>query len=212
MSKRKYARCTETMHPNAIPFARFVHDMSKEGLPVTRAMAIKWAISAYKREALIRKGANIRAADAARSLKKKTEITRKAIGFVDGTASITDRDAEAFYETGLSMVVGHLCRSRSGTYDYEKESGVFVCVTSASSVRHAGCRGVQKRILEALSDGDMTANAIARDKGIDASSVRNNLNNMRRAGLVEGCGREKTAKRGKPQIVWRIKEANHTVV
>jgi hypothetical protein len=212
--KREYVRQSESLHPNAVEFASLVHDFHKEGKTVTRAVAIKWIISSYKREALIRYGANRRATDAIRAGNvagnrevKREQITRVAVSFSRDGSTITERDAEAFFDTGLCVVMQRLVSSRAGTYVYDKNSKTFVPIAASKVASKSRNNGVVRKILLALSEDDLTASAISEKCCVDVISVRNNLNGLRRAGAVEQVGKQKGKGRGRTQIVYRLKEA-----
>lgn len=212
--KREYVRQSESQHPSAVEFSAFVHQLHAEGKPVTRALAIKWIISSYKREALIRSGAKHRATTAIRAQlhagdreRKLEELTRSAVSFSRDGATITEKEAEAFFDTGISVVMQRLVSSRSGTYVYDKDGKVFVPVLASTGISKRKNVGVVRKILTALSEADSTAAQIASRCSVDVGSVRNNLNRMRRSGSVEQAGKQPGRGRGKTQIVWRLKEA-----
>jgi hypothetical protein len=212
--KREYVRQSESQHPSAIEFAAFVHKFHADGRPVTRAMAIKWIISSYKREALIRSGARHRATTAIRAevnagdrIRKREELTRSAVSFSREGATITEKQAEAFFDTGISVVMQRLVSSRAGTYVYDKDAKAFVPVTASNGVSKRKNVGVVKKILSSLSEGELTAAGIAKQCSVDVGSVRNNLNRLRRSGAVEPAGKQPGLGKGKTQIVWRLKEA-----
>jgi hypothetical protein len=211
--KREYVRRSESLHPNAIEFSAFVHKMHGQGKRVTRSTAIKWIISSYKREALIRYGANERATTALRaeqiagdSRRKRKGLTRSAILFSRDGSTITEKEAEAFFDTGISVVMQRLVHSRAGTYLYDKVLKEFGPISSTSTALRARSVGVNKKILSALSEGDMSAGVIAQKYGLDVCRVRNNLNQLRRAGAVDRAGKQKGTGRGKTQIIYRLKK------
>lgn len=211
--KREYVRQSESQHPSAIEFSAFVHKLHAAGKPVTRAMAIKWIISSYKREALIRFGARQRATSAIRAeinagdrIRKREGLTVSAVSFSREGATITEKQAEAFFDTGISVVMQRLVSSRAGTYSYDKDSKVFVPVNASNGVSRRRNVGVVKKILSALSDGELTAAGIAGRCSVDVCSVRSNLNRLRRSGAVEAAGKHHGRGKGKTQIVWRLKE------
>lgn len=212
--KRAYVRMSESMHPHAIEFPAFVNAMHGEGKSVTRAMAIKWIISSYKREALIRFGANRRATDAVRAqqvagekIRKQEGLTKSAVAFAHNGCTITEREAEAFYDSGIAVVMQRLVGSRASTYVYDRASQLFVPVAVTNEPSRNRSPGVVKAILSALSEDDCTAADIAAKWGVDVNSVRCILNRMRRAGSVESSQKRKGVGRGSTQLVWRLKEA-----
>jgi hypothetical protein len=213
--RREYVRQSESQHPNAVEFSTFVHRLHSEGKQVTRALAIKWIISSYKRESLIRFGARQRATSAIRAEanagdrpRKREELTKSAVSFSREGATITEKQAEAFFDTGISVVMQRLVSSRAGTFAYDKDAKAFVPVLALNGgVSNRKNVGVVQKILAALSEGDLTADEIASRCSFDVGSVRNNLNGMRRAGSVERAGKKSARGRGKKQIVWRLKEA-----
>lgn len=211
--KREYVRQSESQHPSAIEFSAFVHKLHSENKPVTRAMAIKWIISSYKREALIRSGARHRATTAMRAKEragerqiKREELTKNAISFAREGATITEKEAEAFFDTGISVVMQRLVGSSAGTYVYDRDAKVFLPVIASTGISKCKNVGVVRKIISALAEGDLTAADIAAKCFVDVGSVRNNLNRMRRAGSVEPAGKQPGQGRGKTQIVWRLKE------
>jgi hypothetical protein len=202
------------MHPNATEFAAFVYQAHKQGNPVTRSMAIKWIISSYKREALIRFGAKKRATHAHRAQQlagdrpmKRESMTDSAIAFSSNQSSITEKEAEAFLDTGISEVMNRLVQSRAGTYVYDRQEKVFLPNGVSKHTVKSRSFGVVRKILTTLSISDLTAAEIAERCCIDVSSVRNNLNHLRRAGSVEAASKNRCGGKGKSQIVWRIKQA-----
>jgi hypothetical protein len=212
--KRGYVRQSESQHPSAIEFSAFVQKLHEDGKPVTRAMAIKWIISSYKREALIRFGAKKRASEAIRHQKsagdrprKQESMTISAVAFSRDGYSITEREAEAFLDTGISAVMQRLVQCRAGTYVYDRNDKVFVPTAASKDVYKRRNTGVVSKILNTLSGGDMTASEIAEQCLVDVGSVRNNLNRLRRAGTVEESRKQKQNGRGNSQIVWRLREA-----
>jgi transposase len=185
------------------------------GKSVTRAIAIKWIISSYKREALIRFGANRRATDALRAqqiagerARKQEWLTRSAVAFAHNGSTITEREAEAFFDSGISVVLQRLVCARASTYVYDKASRLFVPVAVSNGPSCNRSPGVVKAILATLSEEDCTASDIASKWGVDVNSVRCILNRMRRAGSVEPSEKRKGTGRGSAQIVWRLKEAS----
>ena len=212
--KRCYVRQSESQHPSAIEFAAFVQKLHDDGKPVTRAMAIKWIISSYKREALIRFGAKKRASEAIRYQKadggrprRQEPMTISAVAFSRDGSSITEKEAEAFLDTGISAVMQRLVQCRAGTYVYDRAEKIFVPTAASHCVHRRRNTGVVSKILDALSQGDLTASEIAGVCLVDVGSVRNNLNRLRRAGTVEESRKQKGSGRGNTQIVWRLKEA-----
>jgi hypothetical protein len=212
--KRQYVRQSESQHPSAIEFSAFVNKLHAEGKQVTRAMAIKWILSSYKREALIRSGARHRATTAIRAdinsgerIRKREDLTSSAVSFSREGATITEKQAEAFLGTGISVVMQRLVSSRAGTHVYDKDAKVFVPVTASNGVSRRKNVGVVKNILLALSERQLTAVGIAERCSADVGSVRNNLNRLRRSGHVEQACKQPGRGRGKAQIVWRLKEA-----
>lgn len=212
--KREYVRQSESQHPSAVDFSVFVHNLHAEGKPVTRAMAIKWIISSYKREALIRSGARVRATAAIRAevnagdrIRKREALTRSAVSFSREGATITEKQAEAFFDTGISVVMQRLVSSRAGTYVYDKDAKVFVPVIASNGVSKCKNFGVVRKILSALSEGDLTASGIAKQCSVDVGSVRNNLNSLRRSGQVEPAGKQRGLGKRRKEIIWRLKEA-----
>jgi hypothetical protein len=211
--KREYVRQSESLHPNAMEFSAFVHELHKQGMLVTRAVAIKWIISSYKREALIRHGANRRATSAIRSGHlagerniKRECITKVAVSFSRDGSTITEKEAEAFFDTGICVVMQRLVSSRAGTYVYDKASKTFSPASASSVPSRRRNVGVVQKILSALSGSELTAVGISERCSVDPGSVRNNLNQLHRAGLVEQVGKQKGQGRGKTQIVYRLKE------
>jgi len=211
--KRDYVRQSESLHPSAVEFSLFVHNLHEQGKHVTRAVAIKWIISSYKREALIRYGANRRATSAIRAGHvagdrqiKREGLTKSAVSFSRDGSTITEKDAEAFFDTGISVVMQRLVSSRAGTYVYDKSSKIFLPVSASNVASKRRNVGVVRKILSALSEADLTAEGVAEKCSVDVHSVRNNLNGLRRAGCVEHAGKQKGKGRGKTQIVYRLKE------
>jgi DNA-binding transcriptional ArsR family regulator len=213
--KREYVRQSESQHPSAIEFSSFVHKLHEKGQPVTRAMAIKWIISSYKREALIRSGARKRATDSIRAdrdaggkQRKQEQTTRMAVAFTRDGATINESQAEAFVDSGISVVLQRLVSCRAGTYVYDKDSKLFLPVSICCVASEGRNVGVVRKILSALSEGDLTAAGISERCSVDVGSVRNNLNRLRKAGAVEQVGKERGQGPRKTQIVYRLKEAD----
>lgn len=212
-NKRAYVRASETMQPHAIEFAAFVNQMHRDGKSVTRALAIKWIISSYKREALIRFGANRRATDAVRSQcaaggkqKKREGLTKQAIAFSREGSTITEKEAEAFIDSGISVVLQRLVAARASTYIYDRQKQLFVPSATSKEQSRSKSPDVVKAIFAALGERDCTACEIASTMGVDVHSVRCVLNRMRRAGAVEEAGKKHGRSKGKALIVWRGKE------
>lgn len=215
MNKRRaYAFVGDSMHPHSTEFSAFVNQMHRDGKQVTRAMAIKWIISSYKREALIRFGANRRATEAVRAEcaaggreRKREGITRRAIAFAHEGSTITEKEAEAFVDSGISVVMQRLVAARASTYVYDREARLFVPADASDKPSRSKSPNVVRAIFEALEERDCTAAEIASMKSVSVHSVRCILNRMRRAGSVEHGGKKPGRGRGKTQIVWRSKEA-----
>jgi hypothetical protein len=137
---------------------------------------------------------------------KREELTLSAVSFSREGATITEKQAEAFFDTGINVVMQRLVSSRAGTFVYDKDAKVFVPFTASNGVSKRKNVGVVKNILLALLDSELTAVGIAERCSADVGSVRNNLNRLRRSGHVEQACKQPSRGRGKGEIVWRLKE------
>jgi hypothetical protein len=187
--KRQYVRQRESMHPSAVDFHVFVQQQSSVGKTVTRALAMKWVMSSYKREALIRIGATRIAQAAARTSTRKECLTRSAIEFSKNGGSITEVEAEAFYSVGISTVMHRKCRALATTYVYDKESKVFASVGVSELQKPKRSTGTVKAIFDVLADGPATAAEIASRRGVNVESVRCILSRFFKAGQVVKFGK-----------------------
>jgi predicted ArsR family transcriptional regulator len=83
--------------------------------------------------------------------------------------------------------------------------------TSKVAARMAG--GViadhQRRILDALVVGPGSKDEIAERAGLSEQRVARRMAGLRRAGLVEATGIKRLSASGRPETVWKRKEANY---
>jgi len=199
--KRQYVRQRESMHPSAVDFDVFVRQQASGGKTVTRALAMKWVMSSYKREALIRIGATRIAQNAARTSTKKECLTVAAIEFSKNGGSITELQAEAFYSVGISTVMQQKCRALATTYVYDKASKVFSPVGACEVQKPKRSTGTVRAIFDVLAEGEATAAEIASKHGVNVESVRCILSRFHRAGQVVKCGHPR---QGTNELKWGL--------
>lgn len=203
----QHTRSSDAIHPTATPFHVFVQQQAALGKVVDRVAARRWVMSSYKREALIRIGAqNIASTSLRLEVRKqratdKNSLTVAAIGFTRNGESINDVDSEAFYSRGIAVVFQRLVTARSQTYAYDKEEAAFrpVGVTVPPKVKKN--IGTVKAIFGVLSARNATASEIAVAHNVNVDSVRSILSRFFIQGRV--CKVERT-KPGKGEVIWGI--------
>jgi hypothetical protein len=208
-STKRHTRVGETLHPEAVPFHVFIQQQTASAKPVDRVAARRWVMSSYKREALVRIGAQVIASSALRLQvvkqreTSKNSLTVAAIGFTQEGRSISASEADELYSRGLAVVFQRLVSARSQTYVYDKQLRVFLTSGAVEPLKLSSNKGTVKAIVSVLSVRNATASEIAAQYGVNVCSVRSILSRFLLQGRVRKVQRTKP---GKGEVIWAIGE------